>query len=48
MMVRGSVSFWGLGRRHVDECGSCLKLFREERHNEFGHDVNGQIWEMGL
>jgi GNAT superfamily N-acetyltransferase len=25
-----------------------FKLIREERHNEFGHDVNGQIWEMGL
>ncbi len=25
-----------------------FKLIKEERHNEFGHDVNGQIWEMGL
>ena len=25
-----------------------FKLIREERHNEFGHDVNGQFWEMGL
>ena len=25
-----------------------FKLIREERHNEFGHDVNGQIWEIGL
>ena len=25
-----------------------FKLVKEERHNEFGHDVNGQIWEMGL
>ncbi len=25
-----------------------FKLVREESHNEFGHDVNGQIWEMGL
>lgn len=25
-----------------------FKLIHEERHNEFGHDVNGQIWEMGL
>jgi DNA-binding MarR family transcriptional regulator/N-acetylglutamate synthase-like GNAT family acetyltransferase len=25
-----------------------FELIREERHNEFGHDVNGQIWEMGL
>ena len=23
-----------------------FKLIREETHNEFGHDVNGQIWEM--
>jgi hypothetical protein len=25
-----------------------FKLIKEERHNEFGHDVNGQFWEMGL
>ena len=25
-----------------------FKLIREERHNEFGHDVNGQFWELGL
>ena len=25
-----------------------FKLIKEERHNEFGHDVNGQIWELGL
>ena len=25
-----------------------FKLIREEHHNEFGHDVNGQFWEMGL
>ena len=25
-----------------------FKLIREERHNEFGHDVNGQFWEVGL
>jgi DNA-binding MarR family transcriptional regulator/GNAT superfamily N-acetyltransferase len=25
-----------------------FKLVKEERHNDFGHDVNGQIWEMGL
>lgn len=25
-----------------------FKLVKEERHNEFGHDVNGQIWEMEL
>lgn len=25
-----------------------FKLVKEERHDEFGHDVNGQIWEMGL
>jgi DNA-binding MarR family transcriptional regulator/N-acetylglutamate synthase-like GNAT family acetyltransferase len=25
-----------------------FKLVKEERHNEFGHDVNGQFWEMGL
>jgi DNA-binding MarR family transcriptional regulator len=25
-----------------------FKLIREERHNEFGHDVNGQFWEMGF
>jgi DNA-binding MarR family transcriptional regulator/L-amino acid N-acyltransferase YncA len=25
-----------------------FKLIREERHNEFGHDVNGQYWELGF
>lgn len=25
-----------------------FKLVKEERHDEFGHDVNGQIWEMAL
>jgi GNAT superfamily N-acetyltransferase len=25
-----------------------FKLVKEERHNEFGHDVNGQFWELGL
>ena len=25
-----------------------FKLIREERHNEFGHDVNGQFWEIAL
>lgn len=25
-----------------------FKLIKEERHNEFGHDVNGQFWEMGF
>ncbi len=25
-----------------------FKLIKEERHNEFGHDVNGQFWELGL
>jgi DNA-binding MarR family transcriptional regulator/N-acetylglutamate synthase-like GNAT family acetyltransferase len=25
-----------------------FKLIKEERHNEFGHDVNGQFWEMAL
>ncbi len=25
-----------------------FKLVKEEPHNEFGHDVNGQIWELGL
>jgi DNA-binding MarR family transcriptional regulator/GNAT superfamily N-acetyltransferase len=25
-----------------------FKLIKEERHNEFGHDVNGQFWEMRL
>jgi DNA-binding MarR family transcriptional regulator/predicted GNAT family acetyltransferase len=25
-----------------------FRLVKEERHDEFGHDVNGQIWEMGL
>lgn len=25
-----------------------FKLIKEERLNEFGHDVNGQFWEVGL
>jgi DNA-binding MarR family transcriptional regulator/ribosomal protein S18 acetylase RimI-like enzyme len=25
-----------------------FKLIKEERHNEFGHDVNGQFWELDL
>ncbi|MFN3744410.1 MAG: GNAT family N-acetyltransferase [Hyphomicrobiaceae bacterium] len=25
-----------------------FNLIKEERHNEFGHDVNGQFWELAL